>query len=507
MATGYKNNIGAMMGNRVYISPDIEAFVGEGERYTFQAANRRVNQFAHYLKEWIYPGDRVAILGKNSHQWVTAFYAIAKADAITVPLNWRLHPVELAYLMNSSGAAVLIYDNEFTDIVDQFRADIPARHFVRIGGEGSDLEFEQALEGMPEEEPSFISGGDDTAIIMYTSGTTGNPKGAMLTHDNMFYVTAGHCHTINWKYKDRFLSIAPLFHIGGLAPMLTNIHCGTSCIFLADFHPVKVWELIVKEKITHMMTVPAMAAAMLMVPDIDQMDLSSLEHIVCGGSPVPESIFIKYKQLGIEVENVLGITEYAGAVTFWTHDMGWDKRNSVGKVVFHGDLKIVDPFSREELPAGQTGELCVMGPQVFKGYWNNPAATNEVLADGCYYSGDLGLKDEDGFIYMVDRLKDMIISGGENIYSVEIEAVIDKHPAVAEVAVVGKPDDKWGEVPVAFVVKAAEAQVSAEDIIDFCSQNLARFKCVKEVIFIDALPRNAVGKLKKGVLRDQLKKN
>jgi len=506
LAGNYKINIGGMMGNRAYLSPDVEAFAGEDKRYTFKEANRRVNQFSHYLKERIYPGDRVAILGKNSHQWVTAFYAVAKADAITVPLNWRLHPVELAYLMNSSGAAVLIYDKEFTELVDQFRSEIPAKYYVRIGGDGSDIEFEQALAGMKIEEPHFTTGGDDTAIIMYTSGTTGNPKGAMLTHSNMFYVTAGHCHTISWKYKDRFLSIAPLFHIGGLAPMLTNIHCGTSCIFLADFHPVKVWELIVKEKINFMMTVPAMAAAMLMVPGIDKMDLSSLEHIVCGGSPVPEGIFIKYKQLGIEVENVLGITEYAGAVTFWTHDMGWDKHTSVGKTVFHGDIKIVDPYTREELPDGQTGEICVMGPQVFKGYWNNPTATDDVLADGCYYSGDLGIKDADGFIYMVDRLKDMIISGGENIYSVEIEAVIDKHPAVVEAAVVGKPDDKWSEVPVAFVVKAAEAQVSAEDIMDHCAQNLARFKCVKEVIFIDALPRNAVGKLKKNVLREQFKK-
>jgi len=481
VANNFKINIGGMIGNRAYLSPDLEAFVGEGDRYTFKEANYRVNQFAYYLKERIYPGDRVAILGKNSHQWVTALYAIAKADAVTVPLNWRLHSAELTYLLNSSGAAVLIYDKEFTELVDQFRSEVSAKHYVRIGGDGSDIEFEKALTGMPTEEPCFMTGDDDTAIIMYTSGTTGNPKGAMLTHANMLYVTAGHCHTINWKYKDRFLSIAPLFHIGGLAPMITNIHCGTSCIFLADFSPVKVWELIVKEKINFMMTVPAMAAAMLMVPGTDKMDLSSLEHIVCGGSPVPENIFVKYKELGIEVENVLGITEYSGAVTFWTHDMGWDKHTSVGKMVFHGDVKIVDPYTRKELPNGQTGELCVIGPQVFKGYWNNPAATSEVLVDGCYYSGDLGIKDDDDFIYIVDRLKDMIISGGENIYSAEIEAVIGKHPAVTEVAVVGKPDDKWGEIPVAFVVKAGESELSAKDIIDLCAETRPNSSALKKL--------------------------
>jgi fatty-acyl-CoA synthase len=502
-----KINIGGMMGNRAYLSPDLEAFVCEGNRYTYKEANNRVNQFAYYLKEQLYPGDRVAILGKNRHQWVTAFYATAKADAITVPLNWRLHPVELAYLLDSSGATVLVYDSEFTELVDQLRSEIPVKSYVRIGGQGPDIEFEEVLAGRSIEEPRYTSGGEDTAILMYTSGTTGNPKGVMLTHNNMLFVTSGHCHTINWKYKDRFLSIAPLFHIGGLAPMLTNIHCGASCVFLADFNPVKVWELVVKEKITLMMTVPAMTGAMLQVPDIDKMDLSSLEHIVCGGSPVPQSIFVKYKELGVEVENVLGITEYAGAVTFWRHDMGWDKHTSVGKTVFHGDTKIVDPNTRKELPNGQTGEICVTGPQVFKGYWNNPVATSEVLVDGCYYSGDLGMKDDDGFIYMVDRLKDMIISGGENIYSAEIEAVIDKHPAVVEVAVVGKPDDKWGEIPVAFVVKAANAQLCEEDIIDLCTKNLAKFKCVKEVRFVDVLPRNAIGKLQKNILRSQFKSN
>lgn len=498
-------NIGDMMRNRAYLSPDLEAFVGEGYRYTFREANLKVNQMAHYMKGLpVYPGDRVAILCKNNYQFLIAMLAAAKIGAITVPLNWRLHPAELVYILNDCGAVMLLYDDSFSDAVEQMSTQTQLRYLLRSGGTGVDIEFNEALTNQPSTEPGLVSGGDDAAVIMYTSGTTGKPKGAMLTHNNLFFVTAGHCHTINWKYKDRFLSIAPLFHIGGLAPMISNIHCGTTCVFMPDFDPVKAWQTIVAERITHMMTVPVMLMAMLRVPGIAEMDLSALEHIVCGGSIVPEMIFTEYNKYGIQVENVLGVTEYAGALTFWTHDMGWDKRTSVGKAVFHGDIKIVDPETRRELPREQIGEIAVSGPQLFKGYWNNPDATQKVVADGWYYSGDVGKMDEDGFIYVVDRLKDMIISGGENIYPAEIEAVIGRCPGVLEVGVVGKPDEKWGEVPVAFVVKAPGAEITEEDIFKACSDNLARFKCIKEVIFTSLLPRNGVGKLLKGQLRERL---
>lgn len=501
----YGINIGDMMANRAFLSPDLECFVEGESRYTFRQANQRINQLANYLKEKsIYPGDRVAILGKNRSQYVSAIFAIAKADAITVPLNWRLHTAEIEYILNNCGAACLIYDEEFSPVVDQVRSQTGLREFICIGGRGRDITYEDALAASPAHEPLFVSGGDDTAVIMYTSGTTGRPKGAMLTHNNLFFVTAGHSHTINWKYKDRFLSIAPLFHIGGLAPMITNIHCGSTTVFLADFDPVKVWNLVEKERITHMMTVPAMTAAMLRVPGLEKQDLSSLGHIVCGASTVPEQLFIEYRKLGIELENVFGITEYSGAVTFWTHEMGWDKHNSVGKPVFHGNVKIVDPKTREEVPNGSVGEICIMGPQTFKGYWNNPQASAEVLGKDCYYSGDLGIKDNDGFIYVVDRLKDMIISGGENIYPAELEAVIVQHPGVADVAVVGKADEKWGEVPVAFVVKSPDSELTEADVLGICRDRLAKIKSVKEVIFVDSLPRNGVGKLMKHVLRKRL---
>ncbi|WP_034629403.1 long-chain-fatty-acid--CoA ligase [Desulfotruncus alcoholivorax] len=498
-------NIGTMLSNRAYLSPNLEAFVGENYRYTFDQANARVNQLASYLLEQnIKHGKRLAILCKNNQYFATALFAAAKAGAVAVPLNWRLQARELAYIINDCGASLILYDSEFSPVVDKLRSHIPACLFIRAGGAGPDPEFEDILAGKSAEEPKEVmSGDDDTAVIMYTSGTTGKPKGAMLAHSNFFAASIGLSHTIDWRYRDRFLAVAPFFHIGGLAPLVTNIHKGCTIVFMPNFDPLSAWEVIVKEKINNLMSVPLMLQAMLRVPGVEKLDLGALRTIICGGSPVPDSLIKAYLQMGIKVEQVYGITEYSGAVTFWTHDMPPGKSVSMGKPVFHGDIKIINPENGKELPPGDIGEILCGGPQVFKGYWNNREATGNAIVDGWYHSGDLGKKDEDGFVYVIDRLKDMIISGGENIYSAELEAVINTHPAVAEAAVVGVPDSKWGEIPRAYVVKKPGLEVSEEDIVGICKQNLASYKCVKEVKFIDALPRNAVGKILKNVLKQQ----
>jgi fatty-acyl-CoA synthase len=250
------------------------------------------------------------------------------------------------------------------------------------------------------------------------------------------------------------------------------------------------------------MSVPLMLQYMKMVPGIDKLDLSALKHMICGGSPVPQSLIFAFRKMSIDVFHVYGATEYTGAISFWTHAMGVAKSNSMGKIVIHGALKILSPEDDRELPVGEVGEIFLLGPQVFKGYWNNDDATGAALKNGGYRSGDLGKMDEDGFVYVIDRLKDMIISGGENIYPAEIEDVIVAHPAVAEVAVVGRPDETWGEAPVAVVVKKPGIEVATSDIIALCREKLAGFKCVKDVVFVDAIPKNAVGK----VLKQNLKK-
>ncbi len=499
-------NAGKLLANRAFLSPELEAFVGDDYRYTYKQVDERVNQFASLLEENnIKQGDRIALLCKNNQYFVTAFFAAAKTGVITVPLNWRLKEPELEYILQDCGASLLVYDEEFDEDVENLKTKIPVRVYVRSANLGNDNEFEKALSGRTKEEPGLVTGDDDPAIIMYTSGTTGKPKGAVLTHNNLFWATIGISHTVEWQYRDRFLAVAPFFHIGGLAPIVTNVHKGSTIVFMPEFHPVAMVETISKEKINNMMTVPLMLQVLLTVPGLEKADHSSVRTIICGGSPVPEILIKKYKELGIKVQNVYGITEYSGAVTFWTHDMGMEKCNSVGKPVFHGDITIIDPNSGKVLPSGEVGEIVCTGPQVFKEYWNQPEATKEVLVNGRYYSGDLGKKDEEGFIYVIDRLKDMIISGGENIYSAELEEVIGLHPAVVEVAVVGVPDKKWGEIPRAYVVKKPGTGLTERDIIDLCKDNLASYKCVKEVHFTDALPRNAVGKILKSALRGKSK--
>ncbi|WDP84818.1 MAG: AMP-binding protein [Desulfobacter sp.] len=275
-------------------------------------------------------------------------------------------------------------------------------------------------------------------------------------------------------------------------------------VFMPDFDPVAAWEIIEKEKINFAMTVPVMLQYMAMVPGLKKRDFSGLRHLICGGAPVPESLIRTYAQQNIEVYQVYGATEYSGAITFWTHDMGLEKASSMGKPVFHGSIQITDPVSGTECASDEVGEIWLHGPQVFDGYWQNQTATKEALVNGWYRTGDLGTEDKDGFVFVVDRLKDMIISGGENIYPAEIESVLMEHPQIADAAVVGKPDDRWGEIPVAFIVKTEKSRLNKEDVFETCRASLAGFKCIKEVYFSDGIPRNTLGKVLKRSLREQV---
>jgi fatty-acyl-CoA synthase len=497
-------NIGETLIHRARLTPDGEGFVGDGYRHTFREVNDRVNSFATYLREQhVRPGERVAILGKNNEHLAVAMYASAKIGAIAVVLNWRLQVPELNYILNNCKASFLLYDAEFQEAVTQLKATTPVRAYVRRGGEGTDAEFEATLSLHPLSEPELVGGGDDPAAIMYTSGTTGKPKGAILSHNNLLWSTFGLSHTLDWNYGDRFLLVAPIFHIGGLAPLVTNVHKGVTTIFMPNFDPVAVWSTIAEERVTTMMSVPLMLQAMLMVAKGREISTPSLRWLMCGASAVPETLIRAYLDRGVKVQQVYGITEFSGGVTFWLQNMPLEKCHTQGKPVFYAQLKVADPETGRELPVGDVGEILCKGPAVFKGYWDNPEATGKALVDNWYHSGDLGKVDEDGYFCVVDRLKDMIISGGENIYPAELEAVIITHPSVAETAVVGVSDEKWGEIPVAFVVRKPESEITSDEIISLCKEKLASYKCVKAVRFVDALPKNPVGKVLKTVLRQQ----
>ncbi len=498
-------NAGGMLANRAYLSPEMEAFSGTGYRFTFKEANERANRFGALLKQHgITAGDRIAILCKNNEHAVTALFGAAKNGVIALMLNWRLQIPELAYILNDSGASFLLFDAEFASVAEALRMQTAVKTYLSVEpGNGAD-DFEGALADASPDEPVYAGSGDDPAVLMYTSGTTGRPKGVILTHDNLFWASIGLTHTIDWSRGYRFLSVAPLFHIGGLAPVFGNIHSACTTHFMPTFNPMNIWDVIVHEKINFMMTVPAMLQFMLLAPDIARKDLSMLRHIVCGGAAVPRHLIAAYDRLGIKVEQVYGITEYSGAVTFWLPEMGMDKSDSSGKSVFHGSIRIMRPDGDGESMTGEVGEICCFGPQVFKGYWNNPEATAAALGKGYYRSGDMGRIDADGFLYVVDRLKDMIISGGENIYPAELERVILDAPGVAEAAVVGKPDAKWGEIPVAFIVRKKDSAVMEEEIITHCRKNLAAYKCVKEVRFVPEIPQNSLGKVMKNKLRSHV---
>lgn len=500
-----KINLGKLFTNRALLSPNLEACVGKDYRYTFAHMNQRINQFASLLAEaGIKAGDRIAVMAKNNEQVLTVLFGAAKTGVITTVLNFRLAPPELAYILNDCKAKLLIYDEIFFQTALDLKSSTLLEEYICTGDGGPDKSFNVLLNDMDDAEPEPVCFGDDPAILMYTSGTTGKPKGAVLSHNNCFWAAIGLVHTLDWAYKYRYLSVAPLFHIGGLAPIFANVHMGCTMVFMPDFDPAAAWDIIEKERINFAMTVPVMLQYMDMVPGVEKRDLSGLKHLICGGAPVPETLIKKYAQKSIEVYQVYGATEYTGAITFWTHDMGMDKVHSMGKAVFHGAVQITEPESGRACEPGQVGEIWLCGPQVFKEYWQDPDASANALINGWYRTGDLGTQDAEGFVRVVDRLKEMIISGGENIYPAEIESVLTGHPGITDVAVVGRADDRWGEIPVAFIVKSEGSDLTVDSVMESCRSNLAGFKCVKEVHFVEAIPRNTLGKVLKRSLRNQL---
>lgn len=509
-------NIGQLLSYRAQNFPQYEAAVDlyHKTRYNYVQYNQRVNQLVHWFSsQGIVAKDRVAMICKNSSDLATIFYAAAKAGIISIPLNWRLHVKQFIYILQDSQPKVIFYDDAFDEQVVQLKTmewafDIT---FIRVGKSkrfSVDPSFESILEGQPRDEPEIQQSGEDEVTIIYTSGTTGKPKGVLLSHENIWSNAIGVTSFLDWRSGDRFLSVAPMFHIGGLVLDIVSLLQRTTVIYMNEFHPQSIWEVIEQEQITQFLSVPSMLQFMLETINWLTKDLDSLRYILCGASAVPCELIEKYNFYGIPMVQVYGCTEYAGAITFWTQEIGLHKHDTMGKPLFHTEIKIVEPGTTKELPTGQIGEIICKGPCIFKGYWNQPESKKTVLNDW-YYTGDLGKIDPEGFLKVIDRYQDMLIIGGENIYPAEIESVLQNMEGIQEAAVIGGPHPKFGEALKIYIVKSPESTITTKEVSKYCQDQLTKFKCKKDIEFIEELPKNAVGQvlkreLRKRALRKQL---
>jgi long-chain acyl-CoA synthetase len=505
-----------MLDRNVRCYPEAEAIVYRKQRSTYRDFGSRVDRLANALLALkVEKGDRVALLAKNSSDYLVSYFGITRTGAVAVPLNFRLHAEELAYIIRHSDARCLIVEQEFLEPVQSMGSAAlqGLEHLIVMGSgdvpEGM-LRYDELIDEVSDEPCAVEVHDGDVAIQMYTSGTTGQPKGAMLTHRNLATVSFMGFAALRLTSEGRTLSVAPLFHAGALVIAFSTILAGGANIVLEQFQPAEILGAFAEERITHSFFVPAMLGILLDEPGAEQHDYSSLQTLGFGGAPISQDLLVECRRVfQCELVQGFGQTEAATFVTTMSQeeyrriadDPGLENRlRSVGKDFPGLHVRIVDD-NDQDVPHGDVGEIIAKGDNVMSGYYKMPEETEKTLKGGWLHTGDMGKFDEEGYLYIVDRKKDMIISGGENIYSREVENVISGHQGVAEVAIVGVPDEKWGEVPRAFVVCVPGADLTEEGVIEYSGQHLAGFKCPKKVVFLDALPRNVTGKVLKRKLR------
>jgi len=506
------DNVGLFLRKRAFQTPDRVAYIDahSGRRLTFRQLSERSDRVANYLlAQGVRPQDRVAVLMRNCPEFLQIYYAIAAIGAIMVPLNWRLVTDEIRYILDHSGATWLIYQDEFLDSVEPLHAGAGAvgvRHWLQLGSRRPRApfagDFDEVVDDAAQETPPVAQGGNDALLIMYTSGTTGRPKGVVHTHQSAIWATLNLDASSSFRDGDKYLTPMPMFHTGGLTPLSVNVYRGiTSCV-VADFDAELVWRLIETEGITTGFLVPTMLQFMLGVDRYQKrFDCSSLRWVMSGGAPVTHELARPFADLGIRILQAYGLTETCGMTSIMDLETAAEKPESIGRETFHVEVRIVD--DRNEICApGEPGELIARGKPVFREYWNNAEATRETLRDGWLHTGDLAVMDDAGYVFVRDRLKNMILSGGENIYPAEIERTLLEHPKIAEVAVIGQKSPRWGESPAAIIVPR-DRSLTEDEVLNFCRAKLAGYKRPKRVEFVDALPRNALGKVVKFVLKQQ----
>ena len=452
-------------------------------------------------------GDVVALLSYNCPEFLETVFAANRLGAIAMPINWRLAAPEVRYILEHSEARAFVCDESLVDLANDATSGVEAS-LVRVCISPRAVDNWLRLDDLrvspsaaPVHEPAAA---DDVHRLMYTSGTTGRPKGVMITHANLAWKNLAHIVEFGFGSDEIGLACGPLYHVGALDLTTTTlIAAGATTIIHRTFDAAAVVDELERSRVTTVWLAPAMVNAIMSLPDIERHDLSSVRVIINGGEKMPIPLIERLQRTfpSAWFADAYGLTETVSGDTFLDRDSIVTKLGSVGRPCLYLELDIWDDEGRS-VAAGERGEIVMRGPKVFKGYWRDEDATAAAFAGGWFHTGDIGVRDDDGYLYIVDRLKDMIVSGGENIAGSEVERVLYEHESVLEAAVVARADDRWGEVPVAFVVLRPGAAASSDTLIEHCTGQLARFKVPRAVTFLDALPRNPSGKVLKRELRE-----
>lgn len=504
-----------LLSKRANLTPDREALydLHTRSRYTFADLNTRANRAANFLRERfdVQKGDRVSILAQNCLPFIDLLFGLGKIGAIFAPLNWRLTAHELVYIVNDLQPKVLICGPEYVPVLEEMHGEIDVEHFISLEGAeiAGAVDYDDLLkqaEGSEPERPPLDA--NDGYCILYTSGTTGRPKGAILPHRQVLWNAIN--TVISWGLSENDVSpiLTPMFHSGGLFVFLVPLfYVGGRIVLARNFDPEESLKVIVEEKCTVILGVPTLFQIWMNSPAFAEADFSHVHFFISGGAPCPPSLIEAWNRTkGVTMRQGYGLTEVGVNCFSMTDEEALRKAGSVGKPIFHSRMRLVD-IDGNDIPRGETGELIISGPHVCTGYWRNPEATTQSLIDGWFHTGDMARQDDEGYFYIAGRYKDMIISGGENVYAAEVEAVFREHQAVADAALIGQSDEKWGEVGLMIVALKPGGSASAEELLNHCQGRLARYKIPKRVEFLDEMPYSPYGKVMKAELREQFLSN